>query len=520
MRNTTEIATIIRRKDAQIEDLKRQVNNLRAMIFGSQSERQAVILEENPKQLFLNFDGTGVLPFEDEVTKPNPEKKAKKAKNSKTGKKGKKKGGNQLIFPENLETEEIHIDVADDEKFDPITGEAFSKIDEEITEKLVRVKASYKLIRLIRPVYGARKHGVVKADLPLSVFGFSKLDESFWAEVLVRRTCDHLPFNRQVQILARDEINITRQCLSKVFINTGSAFQDLGKLLKQNILSFPVIHVDETTIKMQMPGKKSLHTAYLWVLAGRPADFEDKEPLVWMDFKMNRKHENAEELIEDYNKVVHSDVFQGYEKLADKGQFIWAPCWVHARRKFMKASENDFQIEAIAKFTAIMAKDNDADQLTGEDKVSFRQKHVEPLVDALIVFLEKEEITPKVMISKSLSNACSYFLKRKQYFKNFLAHPKAEMDNNAAERSIRPLKVGNKNWLFIGSPAGGDACAVITSLLQSAKNIGLNPQEYIENVLRRLPYTSKEKLHELLPHKWQKKINPRSPFLPVDYNVN
>ena len=94
------------------------------------------------------------------------------------------------------------------------------------------------------------------------------------------------------------------------------------------------------------------------------------------------------------------------------------------------------------------------------------------------------------------------------------------MDNNAAERSIRPLKVGNKNWLFIGSQAGGDACAVMTSLLQSAKNIGLNPQEYIENVLRRLPYTPKEQLAELLPHKWEKKVNSRSPFLPPDYQIH
>lgn len=517
MKTTSKTADIIRQKDAQIEDLKRQVNNLQAMIFGSQSERQSVIVEENPKQLFLDFEGAEVLSSEDEGPAPKTERTAK---DSTASKKKKKKGGNQLIFPENLETEDIYLDVADDEKFDPITGEPFSPIDEDITIKLVRVKASYKLIRFIRPVYGARKSGIIKADLPQSVFGFSKLDESFWAEVLVRRTCDHLPFNRQVQILARDDINITRQCLSKTYINTGSALQELGKLLKKNILSFPVIHVDETTIKMQMPGKKYLHTAYLWVLAGRPAEFEDKEPLVWMDFKTNRKHENAEALIEDYNKVMHSDIFQGYEKLADTGQFTWAPCWVHARRKFITATVNDFQKKTIAKFTAIMAMDNDADLLAGEVKLDFRKKYVEPMVDALISFLEKEEITPKVMISKSLSNACSYFLKRKQHFKNFLLHPKAEMDNNAAERCIRPLKVGNKNWLFIGSQAGGDACAVITSLLQSAKNIGLNPQEYIENVLRRLPYTSKEKLHELLPHKWEKKINSRSPFLPPDYKIH
>ena len=516
MESTTKITDIIRRKDAQIADLKRQNDNLRAMIFGSTSEKQSVIIEENPKQLFLDFEDAQQIPLED--INPAAESKTKE-KGSELKKKPKKKGGNQLILPENLEVEKIILDVPEDEKFDPITGEKFSKIDQDVTEKLVRVNASYKMIQLIRPVYGARKSGIVKADLPQSVFGFSKLDESFWAEVLVRRTCDHLPFNRQVQILARDGINVTRQCLGKTYINTGSALQDLGKLLKENILSFPVIHVDETTIKMQMPGKKSLHTAYLWVLAGRPANFEDKEPLVWMDFKTNRKHENAEELIEDYNKIMHSDIFQGYEKLADTGQFTWAPCWVHARRKFITATENDFQKETIAKFTAIMAMDNEADQLAGEVKLDFRQKYVEPMVDELISFLEKEEITPKVMISKSLSNACSYFLKRKQYFKNFLLHPKAEMDNNAAERSIRPLKVGNKNWLFIGSQAGGDAYAVISSLLQSAKNIGLNPQEYIENVLRRLPYTSKEQLQELLPHKWEKKINPRSPFLPPDYKI-
>ena len=515
MKTTSKTADIIRQKDAQIEDLKRQVDNLRAIVFGSQSERQSVVTEENPQQLFLNFEGAEILPFEEEQSTANSAKAAKKVQSPKK----KKKGGNQLILPDNLETEEIKLDVADDEKFDPISGESFSLIDEEITEKLVRVKASYKLVRLIRPVYGARKNGIVKAELPQSTFGFSKLDESFWAEVLVRRTCDHLPFNRQVQILARDGINVTRQCLNKTYISTGSALQDLGKLLKKSILSFPLIHVDETTIKMQMPGKKSLHTAFLWVLAGRPPDFKDKEPLVWMDFKTNRKHENAAELIEDYSKVMHSDVFQGYEKLADKGQFIWAPCWVHARRKFIKATENDFQKEAVAKFTAVMAMDNNADQLEGEDKTAFRRKYVEPLADELITFLEKEELTATVMMSKSLSNACSYFLKRKQHFKNFISQPKAEMDNNAAERSIRPLKVGNKNWLFIGSQAGGDACAVMTSLLQSAKNIGLNPQEYIENVLRRLPYTPKESLAELLPHKWQKKTNSRSPFLPPDYQV-
>lgn len=530
MNLTPEISAFIERKDARIGtlerqnidlekrniDLERQVANLSALIFGSTSERQPVISEENPDQLFLNFEGARVFSNEEDSDSSGPSKPdTPNPKNSKSG----KKGGNQLVLPENLEVEKVILDVPDDEKADPISGERFSQIDQEVSEKLVRVKASYKLIQFIRPVYGARQNGVVKADLPQSVLGFSRLDESFAAEMLVRRTCDHLPFYRQVQMLARDGINITRQCLSKTYINTGQALMELGNCLKKEILTLPAVHVDETTVKMQKPGKKSLHTAYLWLLAGRPAEFLDKEPLVWMDFKTNRKHENAAQLIGNYTKIVHSDVYQAYEKLADKNQFTWAPCWVHARRKFIKATENDFQKEAVKKFTAVMAKDNEADQLQNADKINFRKKHLEPMVDELISFLEQEQLTSKVMMSNSLSEACAYFLKRKKYFKNFLNCAEAQMDNNAAERSIRPLKVGAKNWLFIGSPAGGQACAVITSLLQSAKNIGLNPQEYIENILRRILYTQKENLDQLLPHKWQKKINSQSPLLPPDYKI-
>ena len=122
MKKTSTIADILRQKDAQIEDLKRQVNNLQSMIFGSQSERQSVIVEDNPKQLFLNFEESEVLPIDiDDTANPKTEKTSKTSKNKK-----KKKGGNQLIFPENLETEDIHLDVADDEKLDPITGSIFT----------------------------------------------------------------------------------------------------------------------------------------------------------------------------------------------------------------------------------------------------------------------------------------------------------------------------------------------------------------------------------------------------------
>jgi len=498
------------------EELSRQVQNLQIMLFGPSSEKQPIV-EENSKQLFLDFEGAKNFSLDAETNKDTKSGKTPTTSPSKESGK-KKKGGNQFIPPESLEVEEIILDISEAEKSDPITGEKFSQIDVEVSEKVVRVKASYKMIRIIRPVYGAGVSGVIKADLPESVAGFSKIDESVWAESAVRHVCDHLPFNRQVQILARDGINLTRQSLNKTFLNNAAALRSLYSLLKQYILTCAAINLDETTVKMQVLGKKKLGMAYLWVLCGSPPGHEG-EPLVWMHFETNRKHVNAENIIEGYDKIVHSDAYEGYEKLADRGLFTWAICWVHARRYFIKATENDFQKGVVRKFTTIMHVDNNADKLKGKDRIKYRQKHVAPLVDELIEYLEEHYLTSKVMISESLSKACAYFLKRKKYFKNFLDHAEAEMDNNAAERSIRPLKVGNKNWLFIGSRNGGEACAIMTSLLQSARNIGLNPQEYLGNILRRVPYTKKEDLHELLPHCWEKKINPRSPFLPPDYKV-
>jgi hypothetical protein len=496
------------------EELSRQIQNLQIMLFGPSSEKQPIV-EENSKQLFFDFEGAKGFTLDTE-TDTKSEKSTTTSSSKGNGKK--KKGGNQFILPEDLEVEEITLDIPEDEKSDPITGENFSQIDVEVSEKVVRVKASYKMIRILRPVYGAGVSGVIKADLPESVAGFSKIDESVWAESAVRRVCDHSPFNRQVQILARDGINLTRQSLNKTFLNNTAALRSLYLLLKQFILTCAAIHLDETTVKMQVPGKKQLGTAYLWVLCGSPPGHKG-EPLVWMHFETNRRHENAEKIIEGYDKIVHSDAYEAYEKLADEGLFTWAICWVHARRYFIKATVNDFQKEVIKKFTTIMHVDNSADDINDNDRIKYRQKHVAPLVDELIEYLEENYLTSKVMISESLSKACAYFLKRKKYFKNFLNHAEAEMDNNAAERSIRPLKVGNKNWLFIGSPSGGEACAIMTSLLQSARNMGLNPQEYLENVLRRIPYTKKEDLQDLLPHRWEKKINPRSPFLPPDYKV-
>jgi transposase len=495
------------------EELQRQVNYFQKAIFGSKSEKQTVeVISAN--QPFFEFANDSLVHLNDDEILADKNSKQTKP----TSKKKKKKGGNQLEIPENVVIEEVLVDLPEDEKKDPITGEEFSIIDYEVRKKLVYIPGHYKLIHFKRPVYGSKKCGIIKPDFPGTITGASKLDESFWAFILVMRFCDHLPYYRIAEILKRDGLNITRQSLNKGALEIAIKLVALGELLKQEILQFPAIGVDETFLKMQKSGAKKLIQAYMWVLCGSPPGKKGKF-LTWMNFKTNRKHANAVDLIEDYNKIVHSDAFEGYEKLADAKQFHWAPCWVHARRYFINATEGTFQKKAVRIFSAIMHEDNKTNGFDAKERVVYRQKQIAPMVEQLIKLLEDGQTDIKVIASESLSRACSYFLKRKEHFKTFLDHADAEMDNNAAERIIRPLKIGVKNWLFIGSQKGGDASAVMYSLLQSARSMEINPREYLENVLRRLPYTKTEDLHELLPHKWQKKINPKSPFLPPDYKL-
>ena len=155
--------------------------------------------------------------------------------------------------------------------------------------------------------------------------------------------------------------------------------------------------------------------------------------------------------------------------------------------------------------------------MSAADRLAHRQQKVKPLVEKLEKYLEEIQCKPQVLMSKSLTTACNYFLKRKKHFRFFLENADAYMENNTAERVIRPFTIGRKNWGCIGSEEAGEKVAALFSLMQSARNFGLNAKDYIENVMRRLPNVTEENLHELLPQNWQMKENSISPYLPPEY---
>ena len=215
---------------------------------------------------------------------------------------------------------------------------------------------------------------------------------------------------------------------------------------------------------------------------------------------------NAADLLEGYRGVVHSDKYAAYETLANKKLIIWCPCWSHIRRKFFDAESGDqtFRQWILRKIKYLFMLEKVAWARSESERLRIRQEKEIPIIDEMIKVIKEKLINGKILPKSKLREALGYFSGLIPYLKNYTQHAFARLDNNVAERAIRPLAIGRKNWLFVGNEDGGEAAAVILSLVQSCRAIGVNPREYLEDVMCRLMSHSSQKLNELLPDQWIK----------------
>ena len=248
-----------------------------------------------------------------------------------------KERSTKLTFPEDLPIERTILDLKEEEKICLETGKPLIKIGEDVTQKLAHKPGSYYIKETVRPKYAASKDGektIISPDLPESLLPSSKADESFLADILVKKFADHLPLYRQSEILAREGISISRQLLAQWVVKCALALKPLYNKMSQLVLESNNVFADEVPVDMLSPGKGSVHQAYMWVLVGG----RDANPAYRIyNFRTDRRHIHVEELLKTYQGVLHSDKYGAYEKLANRKQFIWCPCWAHIRRKFFEA---------------------------------------------------------------------------------------------------------------------------------------------------------------------------------------
>ncbi len=390
----------------EIAYLKEQIEWFKRQIFGKKSEK--IIDLKNEQQLqFEGFDKLApIQPVEKQPVKDHERKKREP------------NGQDKIALPTDLPIERQFIDIPEEAKVCPETGKPLVKIGEEVTSKLAHRPGSYFIKQIIRPKYAHPEEGIVTASLPESLLTRCQADESFLADIIVRKFCDHLPLYRQSEIMSREGIKISRQILCQWVLRAGMALKPLYKVMLEQVLKSNNVFYDETPIDMLDPGKGKTHQAYMWVLVGGKA--ADPSYRIY-DFCTNRCHYNAAELLEGYNGVLHSDKYGAYESLANKKQLIWCPCWSHIRRKFIEASSGDppFRNWVLRQIKYLFMLEKVAWARSEEERLRIRQEKEVPIIDRLIEKIKDKMINGRILPKSKFKEALKYFFSLIPYLKNY-----------------------------------------------------------------------------------------------------
>lgn len=379
-------------------------------------------------------------------------------------------------------------------------GQAFKRIGEEVSEQLDCVPAQFFVLRHIRGKYAcACCQTIQAAPMPAQMIDKGIPAAGLLAQVAVAKIDDHLPLYRQTEIYARSGVHIPRSSMAQWLGICGMRLAPLGAALQEFILGHSVIHVDETPVSLLAPGRGKTKKAYVWVY--RTTNFETQRAVLY-DFTLSRAGEHPRRILGEFSGTLVTDDFSGYHALHRQGVAA-AFCMAHARRKLFEAFElNGSQIagQAVALIAKLYDIERDVKQLKPEDRLQIRQLQSKPVADALHAWLTSQrELLAR---ADATARAIDYSLSNWPALTTFLDDGAVPIDNNAAENAIRPLAVGRKNWLFVGSQLAGERAAVLMSLIESAKLNGHDPWAYLKDVFERLPTLKHRDLKQLLPHNW------------------
>jgi transposase len=305
---------------------------------------------------------------------------------------------------------------------------------------------------------------------------------------------------RQEEIYARSGVHIPRSSMAQWVGICGVRLAPLAQALREFILGHDVIHADETPVSLLAPGKGKTKRAFVWVY--RTTNFMAQRAVLF-DFTASRAGEHPRRVLQGFGGTLVSDDYSGYFGLQAHGVTA-ALCWAHARRKLFEAHElNGSEIagQAVTLIAKLYEVERDARELQPEARWLLRQQRSRPVVDALHRWLieQRQKLANADVTAKAIDSSLSNWRALTRYLDNGTV----PIDNNAAENAVRPLCVGRKNWLFVGSQQAGERAAVVLSLIESAKLNGHDPWAYLKDVFERLPTLKQRDLEQLLPHNWR-----------------
>ena len=468
----------------EIERLMLLVAKLNQMLFGRKSEKVLRQIE----QLEFQLEDLQAASAVEEMQAATPAERPTPAK------------PRRRPLPGHL-PRELHTHMPGHEAC-PDCGGRLREMGEDVAEMLEYVRASFKVLRHVRPKLSCDDcDRIVQAPAPSRPIDRGLAGPGLLAHVLVSKYADHQPLYRQSDIYAREGVDLDRSTLAGWVGATSELLAPLVAAVRDHVLSATKLHADDTPVPVLAPGNGKTKTGRLWtyVRDDRPSG-DTTAPAVWFAYSPDRKGERPREHLRLYQGALQADAYAGFHHLYEGGTIYEVACWAHARRKFHEihlAHASPTTSQAIERIAALYAIEAEIRGSTADIRKTIRQARAKPLLDSMHLWLEST--LAKLSAKSDTAAAIRYALSRWRALTRYVDDGQLEIDNNAAERALRVVALGRKNFLFAGSDSGGERAAAMYSLLGSAKLNGLDPEIYLHQVLERIADHPISKINDLLP---------------------
>ena len=472
-------------RDSEIEQLKLLIAKLRRMQFGRKSEK----LDRQIEQLELRLEALQQNDAEKVAALPEPMANAVALARSA-----------RRPLPSQL-PREVRTYLPKQEAC-PDCGGELKHLGEDVSEMLEIEPVHFKVIRQVRPKLAcACCERIVQAEAPSRPIARGIAGPGLLAHVLVSKYADHLPLYRQSEIYAREGVELDRSTLADWVCGTSQLLEPLVESLRRHVMAAEKLHADDTPVPVLAPGNGKTKTGRLWtyVRDDRPAG-DKTPPAVWFAYTPDRKGEHPKAHLSKFQGTLQADGYAGFEQIYETGGIQEAACWAHVRRKFYdleQAHKSPVAKEALERIGALYAVESDINGRSPEERREIRNTRSRPLLESLKQWLE--ETLGKLSKKSDTTLAVRYTLGRWDALLRYCDDGRLEIDNNAAERALRAVALGRKNYLFAGSDRGGESAAAIYSLIGTAKLNGIDPESYLRNVLSLVAEHPINRIDQLLP---------------------
>jgi transposase len=502
LRQITELlAREVKALSMKVEQLQHELHGARRHRFGSKSEgmEQLQLFTENEEIAQAATRIKQTPPTEPAAPKEKPKRKP---------------------LPEHLERIEQVLTIGED---CPDCGGDLSKLGEDITEELEYIPGRFVVNKIIRPRMACRRcEAISQAPLPPRPIERGRPGPGLLAHVLVSKFADHLPLYRQSQIYAREGVDLDRSTMADWVGKSTALLEPLAEAIAKRAKDGATLFADDTPLKMLAPGNKKTKIARIWAYVRDERPWSGQSPpCVWYQFTVDRKGEHPVKHLSAYQGWVHApshglqranhcramDGYAGFNGVFGKDKASEVACMAHIRRKFVDVftvQGSAIAEEAIKRIAQLYGVEKEVRGLSPEARVALRQKNAKLVFDDLEDWLHAQ--LPKISGKSPLAKAIRYALSRMPKTRPYLENGFLELDNNTAERAMKPVAIGRKNWMFAGSQRGGNSMAIAFTLIETAKLNKVDPQAWLTWVLERIADHKINRLDELMPWNYNPEV--------------